>query len=226
VLTDVACSSATNCFAVGVRYSPAHELIERWNGSKWTELTGKNAIAHRSPRAMSCPTATSCVVVDSGGAVQRWNGSNWSAWTTPPNFPPNSFVNALSCTGPTTCFAAGTGENGDGSHRGIVAKWNGTQWKSLPTPTVADVDASDLADVACTSATNCVAVGYNQFTYGDGTHVFGGTLIEKWNGTKWSLVRSPNPPGLGVLNGVACPSATHCNAVGYSNPSSTLVLRA
>ena len=59
---------------------------------------------------------------------------------------------------------------------------------------------------------------------GDGTQVLGSTLIEKWNGTKWSLVRTPNPPGLGVLGGVVCPSPTHCTAVGYENPSSTLVL--
>jgi virginiamycin B lyase len=223
VLTDVACSSATNCFAVGVRYSPAHELIERWNGSKWTQLTGTNAIAHRSPRAISCPTKTSCVVVDALGAVQRWNGSAWSAWTTPPNFPTDSYINALSCPDATTCMAAGAG---DGSSHGVVAKWNGTQWKALPTPTVADVDGSVLADVTCTSKTSCFAVGYNAFTYGDGTHTLGGTLIEKWNGAKWSLVRTPNPSGLGVLEGVVCPSATHCTAVGYGNPSSTLVLRA
>jgi hypothetical protein len=93
-------------------------------------------------------------------------------------------------------------------------------------PTVADVDSSVLADVTCTSKTTCFAVGYNGFTYGDGTHVLGGTLIEKWNGAKWSLVRTPNPSGLGVLEGVICPSATHCTAVGYGNPSSMLVLRA
>ncbi|HVB21693.1 MAG TPA: hypothetical protein VNG51_07095 [Ktedonobacteraceae bacterium] len=42
------------------------------------------------------------------------------------------------------------------------------------------------------------------------------TLIEHWNGTKWSVVKSPNPgAGYNILNGVTAISATDIWAVGY-----------
>jgi hypothetical protein len=43
-------------------------------------------------------------------------------------------------------------------------------------------------------------------------------LVERWNGTSWSIVTSPSPsPGTtdAVLIGVACPSKTSCYAVGH-----------
>src|SRR4029077_16069801 len=42
------------------------------------------------------------------------------------------------------------------------------------------------------------------------------TLVERWNGTSWSIVASPNPAGadLAQLLAVTCPTASNCNAVG------------
>ena len=62
----------------------------------------------------------------------------------------------------------------------------------------------------------------------------GPTLAERWDGTKWSIQPIPNPssPGGGILNWVACPSASACTAVGASvdasanaNPLATLAER-
>ena len=40
--------------------------------------------------------------------------------------------------------------------------------------------------------------------------------MERWNGTSWSIVTSPNPSGTAesVLSSVSCPSTTSCFAVG------------
>jgi hypothetical protein len=72
--------------------------------------------------------------------------------------------------------------------------------------------AGRLSGVACGSATNCVAVGERSSTSSGP----GGTLAEKWNGTNWSVVTSPDPSGStgAILNGVACSSAKSCLAVG------------
>ena len=62
----------------------------------------------------------------------------------------------------------------------------------------------------------------------------GPTLAERWDGIKWSIQPIPNPssPGGGILNWVACPSASACTAVGASvdasanaNPLATLAER-
>jgi hypothetical protein len=42
-------------------------------------------------------------------------------------------------------------------------------------------------------------------------------LAEAWNGTSWSLQKTPSPAGSSttVLSGVACAAAGPCDAVGY-----------
>jgi hypothetical protein len=69
------------------------------------------------------------------------------------------------------------------------------------------------------SATDCFAVGV--FRAGHRT------LIERWNGTTWSIVASPNPAGAvsAELHDVTCLSATSCFAVGeYSTDAETFTL--
>ena len=40
------------------------------------------------------------------------------------------------------------------------------------------------------------------------------TLIESWDGTRWSSVPSPNRNGNNFLNGMSCASAAACTATG------------
>jgi hypothetical protein len=63
--------------------------------------------------------------------------------------------------------------------------------------------------VSCTSAAACTAAGdyTNSSTYAR-------TLIETWNGTRWSLVPSPNRRADSYLDGVSCTS-TACTTAGY-----------
>ena len=72
---------------------------------------------------------------------------------------------------------------------------------------------STLSAVDCTSATDCVAVGHAD-TGGSRS-----TLAAHWNGTSWTITPTPNPAGstLSSLNGVSCPRAGVCFAVGGSS---------
>jgi hypothetical protein len=83
----------------------------------------------------------------------------------------------------------------------------------VPSPNVASV-ANTLASVTCPAADHCYAVG-NTFDFRDAT---GRTLVEEWNGTAWSIVPSPNPPGAfdSRLFGVSCKASSDCVAVGAS----------
>jgi len=64
-----------------------------------------------------------------------------------------------------------------------------------------------LAGVTCATVRTCMAVG----SYS------GGTLAERWSGSSWATLPSPNPPGStnAFENGVACPLVTNCWAVGW-----------
>jgi hypothetical protein len=77
--------------------------------------------------------------------------------------------------------------------------------------TAAAVASRLLFGVACTSASNCWSVGTTELTATDLV-----TLAEHWNGSKWSVVATPNLPHStdNSLHGVACVSASYCWAVG------------
>ena len=67
--------------------------------------------------------------------------------------------------------------------------------------------------MTCASASDCWAVG----SYNTGSNYQ--TLIERWNGSSWAIVTSPNTfPALdNVLEGVTCVSAAaDCWVVGYN----------
>ena len=69
-----------------------------------------------------------------------------------------------------------------------------------------------LSDVSCTTSTFCVAVGSENSGAG------GGTLIEQWNGTTWTVVPSVDAPATtgDTLNSVSCVGTAFCLAVGGS----------
>jgi hypothetical protein len=79
--------------------------------------------------------------------------------------------------------------------------------QAVPRPTISELDG-----VSCASRDFCIAVGSIRNKRGRFT------LVERWNGARWSIERSPNPTGsnYSALYGVSCTSSRFCVAVGYS----------
>jgi len=94
--------------------------------------------------------------------------------------------------------------------RTLVERWNATHWSIVPSLNPPGKTATGLTAVTCTSPTNCVAVGAYSANY------WQWTLIGHWDGTRWSIVPSPNPRGKTYpsLNSVTCIETTSCFAVG------------
>jgi len=67
-----------------------------------------------------------------------------------------------------------------------------------------------LQSVSCTSASNCMAVGYVQAPNQNDAV----TLAGQWNGTAWTVVPTPAVGTSAVLNSVSCFAANSCIAVG------------
>jgi hypothetical protein len=85
-------------------------------------------------------------------------------------------------------------------------KWDGSKWTRTPAPSLHLTDNDALNAVSCTSPSACTAVGSDKA--GDGSVA----LIERWNGSKWSL-QNVSPQPATTLNGVSC-TRTECWAVG------------
>jgi len=99
----------------------------------------------------------------------------------------------------------------------LIEHWNGSRWAimSSPSPDAFAGGWINLNAVSCPSTTSCVAVGVSgREPFGPSGH----SLVERWNGSHWSVMSSRNPPGsmYAMLAGVACPSTTSCFAIGDS----------
>ena len=177
-------------------------LAERWNGERWSiTATPRQATAGAQLVNLSCTAATNCVAVGSSaprvGAsktlAERWNGRNWSilASIDPAGTADYSRFGVVSCTAPTSCLALGVVETGGNSLTDFTERYDGTHWALVadPVPTSSSFSGS-LGGLSCASAADCIAVGF----YTD--NATGGqdrTLVERYDGTRWSVMQSPNP---------------------------------
>ena len=233
-LNAASCVSATACTAVGSRNSTP--IAERWDGTKWSlesTLAGTGELF-----GVSCPSSTSCFAVGNfpPGAttalVAHWDGTSWTAQRTP-DLQTTQLdgttcaagltncavaLSRVSCVSDTACTAVGslyTIGDGPSASKVLVEHWDGTSWSLQSTPDLGPAQHDPgLSAVSCTSATSCIAVG--------GATANGpSALIERWDGSQWTLEPSDNTMG-GWLYDVSCPSASSCIAIGSSSDAASL----
>ncbi len=143
--------------------------------------------------------------------VERYNGTTWSIMTVPmPTGGNGSYFTGVSCTGPTFCAAVGV-QFPAGFQQNFAEVWNGTTWALTTTPDRSASANGSLSGVSCVSPTFCLAVG------GDAASGTDETVVERWDGTSWTLVTdAPSSTLQPELNGVSCFSTSFCAAVGAS----------
>ncbi len=232
------CISANDCFAVGQatnRKGVGVNEALRWNGMMWAlTATPRPNADSTTLNGITCVSASGCFAVGyyfnntaaTLNEALRWNGTEWSLIGTPDpggtaSLRHQNQLKGVACVSVSDCFAAGNYTGTAGATLNEVLRWNGTKWSLMPTPdpsgtTGKGVD-NELNGISCVSASDCFAVG--QYVNRMGASV---NEALGWNGTKWSLIPTPDPSGtshgsdVNWLNGVACASAKRCSAVGYS----------
>jgi hypothetical protein len=214
ILQGVDCTSADSCIAVGVGEGP---LVERWDGASWQILPSPmGGVLHD----VACPWPQFCFAVGEGGSgplVEVWNGTRWSAQSTPAV--PGAALYAVSCSAIVACTAVGRGPNGTpGATEALAMRWEGAGWHVQPTPNPPGDD--QLNGVSCPLKRTCTAVGGSTTGSGTSTTVKS-PFITRWYGrvNTWGLQSAPKPEGAedASLEGVSCPVAPICVAVGSSN---------
>lgn len=162
-------------------------------------------------------SGTAFAMVPAGPAL----AATWSVVPTPAGT--NVFF-GMDATSTTNAWAVGRAENAPSQPftRPLIAQWNGSTWSHTSTPTL----GGELRGVDGSAATNAFAVGWVEVPLNPGTITFG-PLVERWNGTSWTVVSSPTPSGStgALLFGVKTFSTTNAWAVGQYNASSQPFLR-
>ena len=214
LLKAVACPSATDCVAVGEYEdgSGSTALVETWDGSRWT-VASVPPVAAADLEGVSCTSVTACVAVGAANGhplVLSWDGTGWAVVPVPA--PPGSgasSLHAVSCSAAQSCMAVGDFKTASLVVDTLAERWDGTSWSITDTQDVPGVTKTQLFDVSCVAADDCVAVG--AATPPGGMN----TVVEAWDGTGWQLAQSPNGKSTHTqFEAVSCVSATDCLAVG------------
>lgn len=219
----VSASSATDAWAVGFtvrRDDQDSTLLEHWNGKAWSvdsadELTGE-ADSLTSVVDLSSSNAWAVGQGGTGPLLEHWNGTTWSPVTLPDaGFTPGS-GQSLSATSASDIWLAGTSINlTNGTMFAEALHYNGSAWSVVPMAQPG-TNTPSIHAVTAISPTDAWAVGED---IGATSAVGGSTLIEHWNGSKWSIVPSPTPGADPFLTGVAARGPSDVYAVGSNLPS-------
>jgi hypothetical protein len=144
--------------------------------------------------------------------AEHWDGNGWRRTKTPlPEGQPYGTLQSISVVSDDDVWAVGYASVVSGGASTTLAEhWNGKRWSVVPTAEPEGSTWSALQSVTAISADNVWAVGYF-YNSGDG-----GSVIEHWDGSQWSLVASADPAGAYKpgLQAVTARSASDIWAVG------------
>lgn len=231
VLSSVAAISSNDVWAVGLAFNCfglLRPLIIHWDGTQWkavpnpklrtndnSALNSVVALASNDVYAVGYQPATNGAVLT---LIEHWDGTAWTVMPSP-NPTTGNVLSAVSANSPTDIWAVGTRTDiATTSIQTLVQHFDGTSWKIVPSPNPLPklfLNQNVLASVQAVSATDVTAVGF----LNDAVNQRELTLIEHWDGSKWSVVTSPNQGtvagSLNTLRGVTAISGTDLYAAGF-----------
>ena len=234
--------SASECWAVGYYYNDkviSQTLIERWDGTSWAIVSSPNTSAtdYNSLSGVTCVSASECWAVGyyyglddliSQTLIERWDGTSWAIVNSPNTNTQSNVLLGVTCGSASDCWAVGDYAFTGNVLQTLIERWDGTSWVIVSSPNTSTSQSNFLYSVTCGPASDCWAVGYYIV---DAVSNLNQTLIERWDGTSWTIVSSPNTSATqsNLLYGVTCGSTPDCWAVGYyynaSSVAQTLALR-
>jgi hypothetical protein len=198
-LYGVSALAANDVWAVGGTDQsgpPYQSLVEHWDGVAWSLVAPASfpgvlyAVVARGPTDV---WAVGTENYPGRGLIEHWDGITWTA--TYLRF--GAVLRGVAAAGPRTIWAVGQryGRTNPFGDTTLTMRFNGNGWTQVPSPNplhTNDTDQDWLTSVSVVAPNDAWAVG----RYGN--HDLGPldqTLVEHWNGSRWSVVPSPSPGG-------------------------------
>jgi hypothetical protein len=232
VLHGVHAISSDDVWAVGFGDDPGgftgHAIALQWSGSKWR-------LADLAPRGSSgsdlaAVNGTSAddvwAVGSSDGAtlIEHFDGRSWSIVSSPNGDGATSTLSAVAAIAADDVWAVGSTESdastpGGSGEDTLIMHWDGASWSVVPSPNGLS-SSNSLLDVAAFGPDDVWAGGQSY----DDLAVTSRTILERWDGSAWRVVRTPNPDAdYDAIDGVAGPNPRHLWLVG-ARGSQTLAM--
>jgi hypothetical protein len=209
-LYDVEALAARNAWAVGWYYDTgfvAESLVLHWNGTSWlkTDVPNPgNGINQLYGVGASSPTDVWAVGTTTSAGDPRgsrhplalhYNGTAWSTVPMPDTASGSALLRSVTAISPTDAWAVGSQS---GYSQPVAYHWNGTAWSLVSTPAVGSPGNNLFYRVTALDSGRVWAVGYTS-----GSASGPQPLVERWNGSTWSVEPTPTQPLGGAAQGVA-----------------------
>ena len=221
-LFSVAAISPNNAWAVGASSNDnlVHQpLIAHWDGMEWSIVPaavapGSSAFLY-GIAAIAADDIWAVGYIQGGFSAQQpltmhWDGTSWSLVLSPSTSPANrDILWAVSALSTDDIWATGYSVDAVTSEiRTLVQHWNGSAWSIAPSPNPSGSIYNFSWGIEAVSATDVWIMGrsYSGDAYP--------SLIERWNGSVWSVVPSPSEQFYNELYDAAALSSTNVWAVG------------
>ena len=217
-------------------------LLEHWNGTKWSIVAGPSlpagatgdltAIGGTGPGDLwAVGFQLSADALQESLLFEHFDGTSWQIVPFPtenaacdPNVS-DCFLDpaAVSATSPHDVWVVGTVREPNPTAN-LIAHWDGAAWSVVPAPCLDgkkvsacsgnSINLNELTGVTAISGSDAWASGSEGNVDGMNFHI---PYVLHWNGTEWSLVKTPNRGGEGsLLRGITALSSTDVWAVGQT----------
>ncbi len=238
VIQAVSAVSASNVWAAGFSFTCNTLLVPmvlHWDGVKWSAVATPKLNTNDNAQLNSIVALAANDIYAVGyqpaknGAVQtlveHYDGVSWTVMSSPNPSSTGSFLFGVTAASASDVWAVGSsGDQATTSDQTMVLHYDGVSWKQVASPNPlpkAFLNQNVMLSVTAVSSADITAVGYAQ----DSANLRTLTLVEHWDGVKWSLVPSANHSNasgtFNILKGVAAVSASDVYAVGYFSDGNT-----
>jgi len=222
-LSGVAAVSTNDAWAVGgASFEPYHSIVEHWDGNSWSidypasfpgVLYGVTALGPDNIWAVGTRDFPGPML------IEHWDGTSWTASYPLVHAHYGARLLGLTALGPRNIWTVGYYWDAAGIEHTLAMHFNGQSWRQVKTPsplTAFEGDQNWLTSVTAAGPNDVWAVGFSKGEESQTSGTAGNTLIEHWNGARWSVVPSPNPASTdgNALWGVSAVSAGDVWAVG------------
>lgn len=249
-LNGVSAVAPNDVWAVGFAQSGSGTqggpLIEHWNGARWSIVPGQDAASNsnRMLHAVAAISPNDVWAVGDGIAngrqsiavplIEHWDGKQWRiVHNAKTGLVGAATLNGIAAVSSTDIWAVGEEDSASGPQSAVgplIEHWDGTQWRIVTAANTGAGTADGLNAITAISATDIWAVGQSTLLTSvqvqrDNNLVSVNPvkmLIEHWDGTRWSVIASPNgTTDLNRLYGVAATRDEHVWAVGMAANNGT-----
>lgn len=213
-LQGISAFSATDIWAVGYdagESGTTQTLVEHWNGTQWSAVTSPNpGSINNELFSVAAVSANDVWAVgftanstSQQTLIEHWNGSKWSVVASPNIQATDNYLTGVTAISTRDLWAVGY--TFGSTSQTLIEHWNGSKWRIVSSPGPG-ASANFFEGVTAISSNDVWAIGEYLTSKGSSFQ----TLAEQWNGSTWSVVASPNPPGstYDILQGITRVPAT------------------